>query len=125
MATHLDEGPGSLAFQVSRSDLGPLFVDTLRLEWNALSPLGRELAGYAPRSVAPSDGLAEVSRHPMFAKVAQILSRPTLRMAHRTGGGSTPVSSFEAYNNHDFDGNAMVAESTADNHLIPMLGIAR
>lgn len=100
--------PGPFAFQVSRSDLGPLFVDTLRLEWNASSPLQTELAGYVPGSGRPSDDLAEVTRHPLLAKVAPILARPTFRMLHRTGGSAAPASHFAAYNNRNLDADAIV-----------------
>jgi len=98
----------SFRFQIGRSDLGPLFVDTLRLEWSATSPLQAELAGYAPGSGRRSDDLAEVSGHPLLAKVAPILARPTFRMLHRTGGAAAPASRFAAFSNRNLDADAIV-----------------
>jgi len=113
----------SFRFQIGRNDLGPLFVDTLRLEWSATSPLQTELAGYRPGSGQASHDLAEVARHPLLTKAAPILARPTFRMLHRTGGGAAPASHFAAYNNRNFDADAIVTvtPSFEDSLLIQLL----
>jgi hypothetical protein len=121
-STSQEGGPGPFAFQVSRGDLGPLFVDTLRLRCNPLSPLARDLGGYAPGSAAPSDDLVDVSEHPLFPKVARILARPGICFTHRTGGGSTPVSHFTACYNREIDGQAVaVATPSFEGSLLIQL----
>ena len=108
MSPAVDEVKLPLSFQINRSDVGPIFVDRLQLQWNEWSPFSKDLAAYERGSKAASAGVDEVVSHPRFRTVAQIVTNPDLWMSHRTGGGSVNVSFFTACWSRSTDSDAVV-----------------
>ncbi|MCX6551522.1 MAG: zinc ribbon domain-containing protein [Acidobacteria bacterium] len=87
---------GPYRFQVAKADLGPLFVDTLRLSCHPFSPLAERLSSYVPGSGRATGGLAELAGDASVCDAAGIVARPAIRMMNRTGGGALEVSWFAA-----------------------------
>ena len=121
MSTQADNADGVFTFQVAQAELGPLFVDLLKLDSEDGSPVAAPLGRYAKGSLKqPSAELKSVAADAEAAKAAAILAQPSWTMAHRTGGGSLPLSFFTAAHAPSIDADciAVVAPSFDGSYFI-------
>ncbi len=114
MSAQSNGAGGAFTFQVAQSELGPLFVDMLKLDGDSGSPVAAPLGRYKKgSSKKPSAELKAVAADADAARAAAILARPEWTMTNRTGGGSLPLSFFTAAHAPSIDeyGVAVVAPS--------------
>ena len=84
--------PGDdLFFQVSASDLGPLFIDRFRISPQAASPLRDLLDGYTPGERQLSADGTEIAGRKDAETLARIVEDPILAIVTQSGGGPAPV----------------------------------
>ena len=106
--------PGDdLLFQVSASDLGPLFIDRFKLAPQTASPLNDLLSGYTPGERDLSADGAAIAGRKDVETLARIVEDPVLIIVTQNGGGPAPLLRSVTVHNplHDKDAFITVTPS--------------
>ncbi|MBC8461669.1 MAG: zinc ribbon domain-containing protein [Deltaproteobacteria bacterium] len=113
---------GIFSFQISQTDLGPLFIDILGLDCDTHSPLSAALAECQAGSAETENELRKIAKDENVKKAAEILARPAFIMVNRTGGGSLPLSFFTACFSPETDNDAfaVVTPSFEGSYMIQL-----
>jgi hypothetical protein len=75
---------------LNRKDIGPIFLDYLKLTPNNISPFTEILNKYARVTVPLSPEAETLIRDEVFASIAQVLAAPDLLIKNRLGGSMVP-----------------------------------
>ncbi|MGE5473436.1 MAG: hypothetical protein ACM3UU_04365 [Ignavibacteriales bacterium] len=95
-------------FQVSKNDLGVLFIDLLKLEWSKECVFAELLSGYQAGSGKISNDLKEIAENETCILTLKILANPLHRTIYNTGGSMVPVSFMNVYSNKSIDEHGLV-----------------
>ncbi len=107
-------------YQINVSDIGPIFLDYLKLTPSAFCPFEEELRTYNKGSSIMSDGALGVVKDDDFINAIKIIANPDYRLEIIIGGGMVPLNGIRVYTSKKEGMNSVVSVSPGfeNSHLL-------
>lgn len=111
MSNNIHSGEPQAIFQLNTLDLGPIFIDKLKLNPSSFCPFAEELSTYSPGSNEGSEGVLEVIRDEECLVALQIIANPDYCLEMIIGGGLVPLNGLRVYASKKAGDGAVVSVS--------------
>ncbi|MBT9130902.1 MAG: hypothetical protein DDT41_01198 [candidate division WS2 bacterium] len=120
MSNNNYSGEPEAIYQINVSDIGPIFIDYLKLTPSVFCPFEEELRTYSKGSSIISDGALGVVKDDDFINALKIIAKPDYRLEIIIGGGMVPLNGIRVYasKKEGMDSVVSVSPGFENSHLL-------